>query len=101
MAQQTVSPLPVLALLCEEAPVDGHSTWVAEDGLAHAPQQQYEKEMEYDEEDYVRGGLSRNHEFVHEYEVVEGDECDHAQEVWIYEFGTTHLAVAHLLNNSS
>lgn len=49
MTQQTVSSLAVFTLLGEEAPIDGNSSGVADDGLGHAPDQQKKEDVKNDE----------------------------------------------------
>lgn len=57
MAQQTVSTLSVFALLCEESPIDRHSSWVSDDRFDHAPDEKNEKDIKDDEQDDVGSGF--------------------------------------------
>lgn len=71
MAEQAVASLAVLALLGEEAPVDGDPAWVAHDGLDHAPDQEYEEQVEDHKQDDVGRWLDGEHELEHVDVVVE------------------------------
>ena len=90
MTQQTVSPLPVLALLGKEPPVDRHPPGVTQNSLDHTPDQQNEKDMEDYEENDVRSRLEEEHILKDKDVVVEEDETTNPDEVRIYESTTTH-----------
>lgn len=83
VTQQTVSPLAVLRLLCEEAPVNGHSAGVTKNALELAPEQQDKKHMEQNKEQYVWLGLEREHVLNNEYEVVEGHETNDSNKMGV------------------
>ena len=94
MAEKAVPPLAVLALLSEEAPIDGDSSRVANDGLDHAPDEEQEEEVKDDEEDDEGRRMQAYHVLEDEDVVIEGYETYDPDEVRI-----THPAAAHLLND--
>lgn len=97
MAEQAITSPLVLALLSEEAPVDGNPPRIPNDGLDHTPQQHEEEYMEDDQQDDPWSRSKSQQELHHEYEVVEGYEHEHATEMRGQELGAAHLPVAHRL----
>lgn len=93
MTEQAVPSLSILALLCEESPIDGYSSWISEDRFDHAPDKQTEDYMKDDERDDEERRVQHYHVLVDEYEVVECDEADHPNEMGIQQ------STAHMNNN--
>ena len=54
MTKKTVTSFSIFALLSKEAPINGYSSWVSNDGFQLTPEQQEEEDMEYDDEYDVR-----------------------------------------------
>lgn len=48
VAEEAVPSPSVVSLLCEETPVNRHSSGITQDRLDHAPCQQEEQDVEYD-----------------------------------------------------
>ena len=97
MAEETVSTTAVVGLLSEEAPVDGDTAGVTQDGLYHAPGQQQEQDVEHHQQDDVRCRLQVDHVLVHEHEVVERDEHQHPYEVRVDELPAADFPITHQL----
>ena len=95
MAEQTITSPLILAFLGKEAPVDGNSTRVSDDGLGHTPQEHEEEDVENDQQYDVWGGLEMEHVLDHEHKVVERYEQDHSREVRRQHLRAVYLSVAH------
>lgn len=95
MAEQAIPAFAIVAFLGEEAPVDGHSAGVSQDGANHADQEQDEEDVEDDKEDDVGCWLELEHVEEDEYDVVEENKNNHSDKVRVDEFPAAYLAVAH------
>lgn len=99
MAQQTVSSTTIVSLLCEEAPIDGHSSWVCDYRVYHGPEQHDKQDVKDDECNVHVAGSLAQHELEDEDVVVEYDEADDSNEVWIYQLSKRYVSQRHSLSN--
>lgn len=97
MAQQTVAPFAVIALLGEEAPVDGDSARVRDDRLDHRPHHHEEQQVKDHGRHHHEAGPQPQHELEHERVVVEHDEHQHPHEVRVYQLPQRNVPQRHYL----